>query len=68
MGIEETQQTSDLLVGDIILTVAEKPVNDPAALRHILAQYGESKTIALTLVRAGTLVSLEATTISVESI
>ena len=68
VGIEEAQQTSDLLVGDIILTVAEKPVNDPAALRHILAQQGEAKTIALTLVRAGALVSLEATTIGVESI
>jgi len=67
VGIEETRQASDILVGDIVLTVAGKPVNDPAALRHILAQQGEAKTVALTLVRAGAIVSLEATTLVVES-
>ena len=68
VGIEETRHTNDLLVGDIVLTVAGKPVNDPATLRHILAQQGETKTIATTLVRAGALVSLEAVTLTVESI
>ncbi len=68
VGIEETRQTSDVLVGDIILTVAGKPVNDPAALRSVLAQQGEAKTVALTLFRAGAVVSLEATTVVVESI
>ncbi len=68
MGIEETRQTSDLLVGDIIFTVAGKPMNDSAALRSILAQQGEAKTVSFTIFRAGAVISLEATTVVVESI
>ena len=68
VGIEETRQTNDLLVGDVLLTVAAKPVNDPAALRHILSQQGEVTTVPLTLFRAGAVVSLDATTLVTESI
>ncbi len=68
VGIEETRLTSDLLVGDILLTVAGKSVNDPAALRHILSQQGEATTVSLTLFRAGAAISLDATTLVVESI
>ncbi len=68
VGIEETRQTSDLLVGDILLTVADKPVNDPAGLRHILGQQGEAPTVPVTLFRAGAVVSLDATALVVESI
>jgi len=68
VGIEETRQTSDLLVGDILLAVAGKPVNDPAALRHILSQQGEATMVPLTLFRAGAVVSLDATTLVMESI
>ncbi len=68
VGIEETRQISDLLVGDILLTVSGKPVNDPAALRHILSQQGEATTVPLTLFRAGAAISLDATTLVVESI
>ena len=68
VGIEETRSASDLLVGDIILTVASKPVNDTASLRHILAQQGEVTTVPLTLFRAGTVVSIDAMTLVVENI
>ena len=68
VGIEETRRISDLLVGDILLTVSGKPVNDPAALRHILSQQGEATTVPLTLFRAGAAISLDATTLVVESI
>jgi len=68
VGIEEARQVSDLLVGDILLTVADRPVNDPAALRHILSQQGEATNVALTLFRAGAVVSLHATTLVTESI
>ena len=68
VGIEETRQVGDLLVGDILLTVAGKTVNDPSALRHILAQQGEVATVPLTLFRAGAVVSFDATTQVVENI
>ena len=68
VGIEETRKASDLLVGDILLTVAGKLVNDPAALRSILSQHGETTTVPLTLFRAGAVVSLDTTTIVVENI
>ncbi|GAC1425692.1 MAG: hypothetical protein NVS4B12_10120 [Ktedonobacteraceae bacterium] len=68
VGIEETRQASDLLVGDIILTVAGKPVNDPAELRHILSQQGEATTVPFTIFRAGAIVSLNATVLVVENI
>ncbi len=68
VGIEETRQVGDLLVGDILLTVAGKTVNDPSALRHILSQQGEAATVPLTIFRAGTVVSLDATTLVVENI
>ena len=68
VGIEETRSASDLLVGDILLTVAGKPVNDSAALRHILAQQGEATTVPVTLFRAGAVVSIDAMTLVVENI
>lgn len=68
VGIEETRQTSDLLVGDIILTVAGKSVEEPAALRSILAQQGDIKTVSLTIVRAGAVVPLTTATLMTESI
>ena len=68
MGIEETRSESDLLVGDILLTIADKPVNDPITLRHILSQQGEAARVPLTLFRAGAVVSLDVTTLVVENI
>ena len=68
VAIEETRQMSDVLVGDILLTVSGKPVNTPAALRHILSQQGEATTVPLTLFRAGAVVSLDTTTVVVENI
>ncbi|GAC1406200.1 MAG: hypothetical protein NVSMB49_25750 [Ktedonobacteraceae bacterium] len=67
VGIEEIRQASDLLVGDIILTVAGKLVEEPATLRAILAQ-GDVKIVPLTIVRAGAIVSLDAAMLVIESI
>ena len=68
VGIEETRSESDLLVGDILLTIAGKPVNDPITLRYILSQQGEAAKVSLTLFRAGAVVSLDVTTLVVENI
>lgn len=67
VAIEETRQVSDVLVGDILLTLSGKPVNTPATLRHVLSQQGEATTVPLTLFRAGALVSLNAPTVAVEN-
>lgn len=68
VGIEEGRQTTELLIGDVLLSMAGKPVNDPATLRHILAQQGESNTVPLTVFRAGAITSVDATTLVVESL
>ncbi len=68
VAVEETRRDNDLLVGDILLTVADKPVNEPAALRSILSQQGEATTVPLTLIRAGAVLSLDAQTLVVENI
>lgn len=68
VAVEESRQENDLLVGDILLNVANKLVNDPAALRSILAQQGEASTVPVTLFRAGSVVNLEIKTLVVENI
>ncbi len=68
VGIEEKRLVSDLLIGDILLTIAGQPVNDPATLRHILSQQGETTTVPVTLFRAGAIVSLDVVTLLVENI
>lgn len=52
----------DLLVGDILLEVAGKPVSDGATLRALLAQSEAGKSVPMTIARGGNVISLEVTT------
>jgi S1-C subfamily serine protease len=60
-------QRSDLLVGDILLDVAGKPVNDAATLRHILANGEEGKDVPMKILRGGVIVETNIATQTVES-
>ena len=64
VGIEDTRQTSNLLVGDILLDVAGKPVTTPTELRQIVVQLGTPEKVSITLVRAGAVMTLEVVTIT----
>jgi serine protease Do len=67
-GIEVTRQTNDLMVGDILLDVAGKPVTTPTELRQIVAQLGTPEKVSLSLIRAGTVITLDVTTTISDSI
>ncbi len=56
------EQFKDLLVGDILLDVADKPVSDVTTLRSILAQGEEGTPVAMKLLRGGTVISLNVAT------
>ncbi|MBV9230632.1 MAG: trypsin-like peptidase domain-containing protein, partial [Chloroflexi bacterium] len=60
-------QRNDLLVGDILLDVAGKPVNDAAALRHILASGEPGKDVPMKILRGGVVVEADIATQTVES-
>ncbi len=60
------EQFKDLLVGDILLDVAGKPISDAATLRSILAQGEEGAPVALRILRGGTVVELNVATQTVE--
>jgi len=68
VGIEDTRQTSNLLVGDILLDVAGKPVTTPTELRQIVVQLGTPEKVSITLVRAGAVMTLEVVAITIDSI
>ncbi len=60
------EQFKDLLVGDILLDVAGKPISDAATLRSTLAQGEEGAPVALRILRGGTVVELNVATQTVE--
>lgn len=61
VGIRPERQArhSDLLVGDILLEVAGKPVKDTAALLKALSQSQARDTLPVTLLRGGQIVKLD---------
>jgi serine protease Do len=67
-GVEDTRQADDLMVGDILLDVAGKPVTTPAELRQIVAQLDTPEKVSLTLIRAGAVMNLDVATIINDSI
>ena len=67
-GIEDTRQTNDLMVGDILLDVAGKAVTTPAELRQVVAQLGTPEKVSLTLIRAGAVTNVDVATIISDSI
>jgi serine protease Do len=56
------EQFKDLLIGDILLDVAGKPVSDAATLRSILAQGEEGVPVAMRILRGGNVVELNIAT------
>lgn len=68
VDIEDARQANDLMVGDILLDVAGKPVTTPAELRQIVAQLDKPENVSLTLIRAGAVMTLAVATITSDSI
>ena len=68
VGIEAERQAqySDLLVGDVLLDLAGKPVSDGATLRNLLAQSEGSKTVPMHILRGGSVVTVDVATRTVE--
>jgi serine protease Do len=56
------EQLTDILVGDIVLDVANTPITDTATLRHILTQYTEGDTVPMRILRGGSVITLDAIT------
>jgi S1-C subfamily serine protease len=66
VGIRPERTANDLLVGDILLDVAGKPVKDTAALLSVLSESEERKTIPMNIVRGGEVVTVDVATLLVE--
>lgn len=63
VGISARQEhLTDLLVGDILLDVAGKPVSDVSTLRQILKQYQEGDAVPMHILRGGSVVATEIAT------
>ncbi|HLZ61558.1 MAG TPA: trypsin-like peptidase domain-containing protein [Ktedonosporobacter sp.] len=62
VGTSGRQQHQDLLVGDILLDVAGKPVRDGATLRQILAEGEAGRNVSMRIVRAGSVLSVDIAT------
>ena len=56
------EQFKDLLLGDTLLDVADKPVGDVPTLRNILAQGEEGAPVTMKILRGGTVISLSIAT------
>ena len=56
------EQFKDLLIGDTLLDVADKPVSDVTTLRSILAQGEEDAPVAMKILRSGTVITLNVAT------
>jgi len=61
VGIEEPHATTDLLLGDILLDIAGTAIESAASLRNVLTQQSEQKSVSLTLLRAGNIVTINVT-------
>lgn len=58
---------SDLLIGDILLNIANEPTRDVATLRNALAQSDVGKNVPLTILRGGNIVTVDVATLTVEN-
>ncbi|HEX4207213.1 MAG TPA: trypsin-like peptidase domain-containing protein [Ktedonobacteraceae bacterium] len=64
IGPERQSQYSDLLIGDILLDVAGKPMNDAAALRTIIAHSEDGKPVAMKILRGGIIIHADIVTLA----
>jgi serine protease Do len=56
IAAERLAHHNDLLLGDVLLDVAGKPVQDGATLRHLLAQSEGQETVPMKILRGGAVV------------
>ena len=68
VGIAADRQAeySDLLIGDILLDLDGKPVNNGATLRKLLAQSEGRRTVSMNILRGGVAVTVDVATRTVE--
>ncbi len=58
---------ADLLVGDVLLDVADTPVQDTASLRHMLAHRALGGNVSMRILRGGSLVDLDVALLTLEN-
>ena len=68
VGIAADRQAkySDLLIGDILLDLDGKPVNNGATLRKLLAESEGRKAVSMNILRGGVVVTVDVATRTVE--
>jgi serine protease Do len=68
VGIAADRQAkySDLLIGDILLDLDGKPVNNGATLRKLLAETEGRKAVSMNILRGGVVVTVDVATRTVE--
>jgi serine protease Do len=68
VGIAADRQAkySDLLIGDILLDLDGKPVNNGATLRKLLAESEGRKAVSMNILRGGVIVTVDIATRTVE--
>ncbi len=68
VGIAADRQAkySDLLIGDILLDLDGKPVNNGATLRKLLAESEGRKAVSMNILRGGVIVTVDVATRTVE--
>ena len=69
VGIQEPRQKAnhtDILIGDVFLSIAGTMVKDTAALRSVLAQSEKRETIPASILRGGNGITVDVATNIVE--
>jgi serine protease Do len=66
IAADRQAQYSDLLIGDILLELDGKPVNNGATLRKLLAESEERKAVSMNILRGGVVVTVDVATRTVE--
>jgi S1-C subfamily serine protease len=69
VGIGESRQKAnhtDILIGDVLLSVAGTLVKDTSALRYVLSQSEKRETIPVSILRGGNVITVNVATNIVE--
>ncbi len=66
IAAERQAKYSDLLIGDTLLELDGKSVNDGATLRKLLAESAGRKTVSMNILRGGVVVTVDVATRTVE--
>ncbi len=69
VGIQESRQKAnhtDILIGDVFLSIAGTLVKDTAGLRYVLAQSEKRETIPVSILRGGNVITVDVATNIIE--